>query len=280
MRWIEMSLLIFLISGGHIFGQTYVSGPVDRDTTWTSEHSPYIVTEDLIITKGATLTIKPEVTIYTNNHARIIVEGALIAIGTSKEKPDIVFSTRNHWGGIWFRPASSGIIKHCFIEESGYFAIVIDRSSPSIIGNELYYNNAGIDLRLSSSLIQDNIIKGTGGGSGIFINSSPCTLIGNTITNHEQDRWSVGIAVGGPPLPEKMHFNNFYDNLSNIRYCIEEGDTLDARYNWWGSSDEDEIKLLFYDWGCGGVLLYKPWLESPYTAVERTTWGEIKARYR
>lgn len=41
--------------------ETYVSGVIDIDTVWTEEHSPYIVTGDVIVERNATLTIQPGV---------------------------------------------------------------------------------------------------------------------------------------------------------------------------------------------------------------------------
>ena len=38
--------------------QTEVSGIIETDTIWTKEHSPYIVTDDIIVERNATLTIQ------------------------------------------------------------------------------------------------------------------------------------------------------------------------------------------------------------------------------
>ena len=64
-------------------GPTYVSGPITSDTTWELANSPYIVTGDVTVEPGATLTIEPGVEVKFDGVYSIIVEGLLDAQGTS-----------------------------------------------------------------------------------------------------------------------------------------------------------------------------------------------------
>ena len=55
-----ISTLFFATFG---FGQTEVSGIISSNTTWTLENSPYIVTGNILLNEGITLTIEAGVTV-------------------------------------------------------------------------------------------------------------------------------------------------------------------------------------------------------------------------
>ena len=61
---------------------TYVEGHISQDTTWTLADSPYVVTKDLIVDPGVTLTISPGVEVRFGGNFILAVEGKLSAIGT------------------------------------------------------------------------------------------------------------------------------------------------------------------------------------------------------
>lgn len=62
---------------------TYVEGHISKDTTWTLTDSPYVVTKDLIVDPGVTLTIMPGVEVRFGGNFVMAVMGRLSAIGTS-----------------------------------------------------------------------------------------------------------------------------------------------------------------------------------------------------
>jgi hypothetical protein len=62
--------------------QTSVSGAINGDTRWSVANSPYVVSGELLVQGGATLTIDPGVTVYMSANARLRVEaGSVRAIG-------------------------------------------------------------------------------------------------------------------------------------------------------------------------------------------------------
>ena len=93
-RVVAVSLFLFVT--GVAAAGTVVSGPITTDTTWDLTGSPYMLSGDVTVLSGITLTITPgvEVQIFTATD-ELIVDGSLIAEGTSDQ-------------GILFRGQSSG----------------------------------------------------------------------------------------------------------------------------------------------------------------------------
>ena len=84
-----------------IYGATLLpGGELNSDTTWSKAESPYLVTGDITVNQGVTLTIEPGVTLLflgnsddqgnsssgrTPNDSELIVYGQLVAMGTTSE---------------------------------------------------------------------------------------------------------------------------------------------------------------------------------------------------
>ena len=63
--------------------QTFISGTITTNTTWTKINSPYIVTGNVVVDPGNTLTIQPGVLVKFNQFARLVIRRSnLNAIGS------------------------------------------------------------------------------------------------------------------------------------------------------------------------------------------------------
>ena len=98
---------------------TVVGGELTTDTTWTSTNSPYVISEDLIIPTGVTLTIEAGVEVSLTKSTHVRVAGTLLVNGTSSAPVSMRGRNRESWGGISFeQPATSSSLNHLVIREA------------------------------------------------------------------------------------------------------------------------------------------------------------------
>ena len=89
-----------------IYSQTNISGIINNNQVWTISGSPYIITNNVLITTGAELQINPGVIIKFNSGNSLQVQGVLKAHGSSSNK--IIFTSNDSlpssgdWGVIEF----------------------------------------------------------------------------------------------------------------------------------------------------------------------------------
>ena len=83
---------------------TPVSGELTENATWTAAGGPYLVTDDIVVVEGTTLTIEPGTSVYFANDTRMIVRGHLLAEG---EPGNLIIFTQQPgneggWEGVHF----------------------------------------------------------------------------------------------------------------------------------------------------------------------------------
>ncbi|MCB9420389.1 MAG: hypothetical protein H6667_11335 [Ardenticatenaceae bacterium] len=87
--------------------ETNVGGEITSDTTWTLTGSPYVLTSNLTVAAGVTLTIEPGVVVVGGSGTGLFVAGHLEAIGT--EITPITFTSIAEKGpGEWLGLRLSG----------------------------------------------------------------------------------------------------------------------------------------------------------------------------
>jgi len=130
---------------------TYIGQHIERNTTWTKAGSPYIITLDLIIQKGAILTIEGGVEVLFSRETRMIVDGGIRAEGSKSKK--ITFSGLNDgsWNGFLllhtceaYEPETEEgtLFRHCIFKGTG--------DAPSHL-----IRTKGCDLQVADSYIED-----------------------------------------------------------------------------------------------------------------------------
>jgi hypothetical protein len=180
-------LLIVVTNATICIGEEYVGSHISKDTRWNADEGPYILDRDLVIDKGASLTISPGVKIiikkpkvydtitqYDATDSALVsikVKGALNCVG--QEDRRITFVTANQqsnsygWYGIVFDNAPENFTEIAFADiANAYRGISVKESSPVIRNLILEYNHIGIycstngNARIYNCVITRNFVSG------------------------------------------------------------------------------------------------------------------------
>lgn len=207
------------------FGQTNVSGLISSDTKWTKTGSPYIVTGNMAVDQGITLTIDPGVRVKFNGLYYIYIDGSLKATGLITDS--IYFTSNNltpsigNWVGIKFRSTSiNSLIDYCHIDFA-QTAISIDGASPIISHSLIKKNSTGINIswntgypKILNNIITYNSTSGIMGGSYVGTD-----VIGNEISHNDS-----GISTGAWSF--KVNNNNICYNNQGINFSLGGGGSI------------------------------------------------------
>lgn len=174
---IYYGLLLLLFLGLPIYpqislAQTIVGGPITTDTTWDSTGNDYIVTSDLVLLPGVTLTINEGVVIKFNDARMFYVRGSLIVNGTQDKPVIFTSSSPGPFPGIWqtiyiqdvqggnaminfceFRYAYKAISIEC-CHGTGPITIAYSTFANNIVGIEGYAGS--LRARIDSSIFENN----------------------------------------------------------------------------------------------------------------------------
>jgi len=242
--------------------ETYVSGSIKTNTIWDTEHNPYIITGDVLVRRGITLTIHPGVNIRFDGFYGLTVEGVLIADGMincqsesheadtnvqdSEDDSIITFYqvSGNKWKGIKFDNTNNSvsIIRHVRIENA-QTAIDCFSSTVRIEDSFIVNNNTGISLTGSFGIIEHSLIADN--VCGILTEQKgmeASQMVKNSIVRNE-----TGIVSYSSSKTLILRQNNFIGNLSYAVIARSRGKVVDARENWWNAGTNSTVQKQIYD---------------------------------
>lgn len=211
--------------------QTFVQGRIEADTTWQASGNPYVLTGDVEVGGGATLTIEEGVRVEGMAGTRLIIGGetdgdfgTLQVLGIDGQRAGFVARVDDEpWGGIAFRDNAvdarydvsgeflgGSIMRHALIQEAlqpirktGSHAFL---DSVSVFGGTGFENDA-ISINIRSAEFQTFRARGleVGGASGYGLRLEggaghvleDCNFEGNGGGVYLLELWSRGDA---PPI--------------------------------------------------------------------------------
>ena len=187
--------------------QTNVGGGIYSNTTWTKINSPYIVTGNIVLFPGKTLTIEPGVEVKFDGYYNLEIRGTLVALGTITDSISFVSNIsliKGAWDGIDLISLQNGV---------GFFDFCIIKHSSSGIKVEPGMGNDSINTNYIKNSLFDNNIDAFKSQYGWTIPIDTCVFINNT--NSIIGGWEV------------ITFSNFLNNdfglngsLGEVRNCL------------------------------------------------------------
>jgi hypothetical protein len=258
-----------------ISAYTGVSGIYLEDALWSSVNSPYVVTDDVQIAFGTTLTIEGGVKVFGND-LKLSIFGTLKAVGTAENKINIENLYIDHGDNDSNEPSYIEIRHAEFIAgrilgtgNSVYGSFDI---SDSVLSNT---NDMYISYPVEDSTIERNIFVDSGGisvgirAANVVVRNN--VFIGSTGSGPIESTYAVrsSAAYGNSSL--LVEYNSF---LTSNQIAVELGpgvyDTVAmiAENNFWNTVNQDEIETMIYDknddLGLAGFISYSPYLTEPH----------------
>lgn len=148
-------------------GPTNVSGTISANTTWTLADSPYVLTGDVTVAAGVTLTVEPGVTVKGNSTGRqLVVNGSLVAEGTSSSRIAFTSSSDSapgQWYGLkWNAGAGSSSLKFVDVRYGGNGGASASNAMVEILGGTIVIEDSTFR---SSSVTGVKVSGGTTGSA-------------------------------------------------------------------------------------------------------------------
>jgi hypothetical protein len=170
---------------------TYVEGTITQDTVWTLVDSPFIVSANIIINNGATLTIEPGVQVRFGDNFSLVVNGAIKAFGTNDKMIQFTSDDTNAGPGVWGTIQISGTqqssITNCIVEYS-QTGITLESGQLNLQNDSVRYNSNGTVVNGGSIIIEnDQITNNTmdginiAGGTQVTVQNNVVSSNGNGI---------------------------------------------------------------------------------------------------
>jgi len=148
--------------------QTSVSG--NQSGTWSVGNSPYLVTGDITVPSGQSLTIEAGVEVSFQGHYRFTVNGNLQAVGT--EDSMIVFTAADHstgWAGLRVDTSDTVHLSFCRLEYG--FA---SGDYPDGHGGAMALLSS--DAQLENCVFADNATDTDGMGGAVYAYNTTATI--------------------------------------------------------------------------------------------------------
>ena len=229
-----------------------LGGTISDDLTlYPDQH--YIVTENIVILQGVTLTIKPGTTLKFAEGKSMMVAGKVKALGT---KDSLITFTKRDLGGKWksLETTYSASFDASFsvFEEAGYPSQYLFKFDGNVnIVNSCFKNNIGGGgiLLTYHATIQKSCFYSNRSGS-IECYSEEDTLYNNNIIQNSNDGGAIfsgGILLNLQRNNIFSHWNTNLNKEINIFSWTSGFSIVKLDSNYYGTTNEEKINSGIYD---------------------------------
>jgi hypothetical protein len=245
---------------------TEVQGIISEDTIWGKEGSPYFLEGDVEIAYGSSLTIEPGVQVISNGPS-INVWGDLIVNGTEEEMVFLHNTAIEPYGKS--NELASIQVEHAYINRGRFNSRLSSTPYSSLILRDSVLNKVysmEVYYPRKDSYIEGNIFNETGGFK--FGTDYNRTLeVRNNLFYKQQHSYLLQSMIFSSE-ETKFEKNSFIDIDTPIRITKSSmAFDLDARSNYWGTADTDELDRIIQDkkdsLESAGYVKYDPVLTEP-----------------
>ena len=260
---------------------TEIGGIISSDTTLILEESPYILTQDIQIAYGVTLSIEPGVIIKGNNN-NLKTWGTLNAIGTNENKItfenvnigingkssepaffDIQYA--NIYGGSIVKAGGNAEygsfrLRDSYIKDTSNYMYIWYPTSDVFIERNVFENSGGISV-------------GTSSGVNVFIR--------NNVFYNQKGNFAVQNWASYDSSQIIVEYNSF---LSNDKIALKirpgySGSNMVATNNYWNTSDEKIVDSMIFDknddLSCASIIEKGNILLEPHENTPKVDFSEL-----
>lgn len=219
---------------------TYVEGVITEDTIWTMVDSPFIVSNDLTVSPGATLTIEPGVEVRFGGFFSLTILGKLFANGTlevirfasNKQQPE-----SGDWKAVEIKGLERSTLIGCSVTHATD-GIFIENSDAEVKNTNISFcSGNGATVVNGKIRIQESIISHSS-QNGIDAVNSELTIQDNLIIDNDDN----GIEITGDRLTI-VRRNNIISNRNGILLTGNESSNIQITQNVVSASDQSGIRL-------------------------------------
>ena len=223
-------------------GQTNVSGTIPKDSTWTLAKSPYIVTGDVAISNGYTLTVDSGVVVRFNSGTNLRLYGSMqarYAIFTSSKDTTGGFPAKGDWGTIQcgeYNATPAVTLDTCQVKfggSSGYSNIYVRNGTVSLRGTIASGSSTNAVYVNAGTLTAANTILSTANNSGlVFDGGTTISFVSSTVSSCD---WPI--TYNGTASLVFSGINQFTGNTHNGIYM---------NFNYTDSIVLDTVSIPYY----------------------------------
>jgi parallel beta-helix repeat protein len=158
--------------GAYELQDCFHGGTLTEDTTLLAScHPSYVISDDITVMAGVTLTVEPSVTLRFQTDRSLIVEGRLVAAGTSSHPVVFTRDGTDPWGGIVFQSSTAdNLIRHAVVENFDIRGTLVPT----------FLLQTGINAYSSTLRVEQSIIHHLG-GPALFSENSAVHMLDNVV---------------------------------------------------------------------------------------------------